>query len=44
MYEYWHDDMKLKYGDNIKLCFMDTDSFIMHVKTEYFYEGIANDV
>ena len=44
MYEYWHDDMKLKYGDNIKLCFMDTDSFIMHVKTEYFYEGVANDV
>ena len=44
MYEYWYDDMKLKYGDNIKLCFMDTDSFIMHVKTEYFYEGIANDV
>ena len=36
--------MKPKYGDNIKLCDMDADSFIMHVKTEDFYEGIANDV
>ena len=44
MYEYCYDDMKPKYGDNIKLCYMDTDSFIMHVKTEDFYEGIANDV
>ena len=44
MYEYWYDDMKPKYGDNIKLCYMDTDSFIMHVKTEDFFEDIANDV
>ena len=36
--------MNPKYGDNIKLCYMDTDSFIMHVKTENFYEDIANDV
>ena len=44
MYEYWYDDMKPKCGDNIKLCYMDTDSFIMHVKTEDFYEDIANNV
>ena len=30
MYKYWYDDMKPKYGNNIKLCYMDTDSFIMH--------------
>ena len=36
--------MKPKYGDNIKLCYMDTDSFIIHIKTEDFYEDIANDV
>ena len=36
MHEYWYDDMKPKYGDNIKLCYMYTDSFIMHVKTEDF--------
>ena len=36
--------MKLKYGDNVKLCYMDTDSFIMNIKTEDFYKDIDNDV
>ena len=44
MYEFWYDYMKPKYGDNVKLCYMDTDSFIMHIKTEDFYEDIADDV
>ena len=44
MYEFWYDYMKPKYGDNVKLCYMDTDSFIMHIKTEDVYEDIANDV
>ena len=44
MYEFWYDCMKPKYGDNIKLCYMDTDSFIMNIKTEDFYKDIANDV
>ena len=36
--------MKPKYGDNVKLCYMDTDIFIMNIKTEDFYKDIANDV
>ena len=36
--------MKPKYGDNVKLCYIDTDSFIMHIKREDFFEDIANDV
>ena len=44
MYEFWYDYMKPKYGDNVKLCYMDTDSFIMYNKTEDFYKDIANDV
>ena len=40
MYEYWYDDIKPKYGDKVKLCYMDTDSF----KTGDFYKDIANDV
>ena len=44
MHEFWYDYMKPKYGDNVRLCYMDTDSFIMHIKTEDFYEDIANDV
>ena len=44
MYEFWYDYMKPKFGDNVKLCYMDTDSFIMHIKREDFYKDIANDV
>ena len=44
MYELWYDYMKPKYGDNVKLCYMDTDSFIMYTKTEDFYKDVANDV
>ena len=44
MYEFWYDYMKPKYVDNVKLCYMDTDSFIMHVKTEDFYNNIEYDV
>ena len=36
--------MKPKYNNNVKLCYMDTDSFIMNIKTEDFYKDIANDV
>ena len=44
MYEFWYDYMKPKYGDNVKLCYMSTGSFIMHIKTEDFYTDIVNDV
>ena len=44
MYEFWYDYLKPKYGDKVKLCYMDTDSFIIHVETEDFYKDIANDV
>ena len=32
MYEFCYDYMKPKYGDNVKLCYMDNDSFIMNIK------------
>ena len=44
MYELWYDYIKPKYQDKAKLCYMDTDSFIIHIKTEVFYKDIANDV
>ena len=44
MYEFWYDYIKPKYGDNARLCYMDTDSFIIHFKTEDFYKDIAGDV
>ena len=44
MYEFWHDYMKPKYDNNVKLRYMGTDSFIMNIKTNDFYKYIANDV
>ena len=44
MYEFLYDYVKPMYQDKPKLCYMDTDSLIIHIKTEYFYEDIANDV
>ena len=44
MYEFWYDYMKPKYDDNVKLCYMDMDSFIMNIKTNDFYKDISNDV
>ena len=44
LYEFWHDYIKPKYGDRAKLCYMDTDSFIIHIITKDFYKDIDNDV
>ena len=37
MYEFWYDYIKAKYGERRKLCFEDTDSFIIYIKTEDFF-------
>ena len=44
IYEFSYDYMKPKYGDNVKLCYMDTDGFIMPIKTEDFYKDVADDI
>ena len=44
MYELWYDFMKSKYGKRAKLCYMDTDSFIINIKTDDFYEDISENV
>ena len=36
IYEFWYDNEKPKYGENAKLCYMDTDSFIIHVTMMIF--------
>ena len=43
MYEFWYDYIKPKYGDKARLCYMDTDSCFMHIKTEDFYKDINVD-
>ena len=44
MYEFWYDYIKPKFGDKARLCYMDTDSFVMYIKTEDFYKDISNDI
>ena len=44
MYEFWYDYIKPKYEDKARLCYMDTDSFVINIKTEDFYKDIGNDV
>ena len=44
MYEFWYDYLKPKYGKNIKLCYMDTDSFAMRIKTDDFDKDVSNDI
>ena len=44
MYKFWYNYMKPKYQKNVKLCYTDTDSFTINIKTNDFYEDIAYDV
>ena len=42
MYEFWYNYVKPKYGEKGKLCYMDTDTFIVYIKTDYIYKDIAD--
>ena len=44
MYEFYYDYVKSKYVENAKLCYMDTDTFIVYVKTDDIYKNISEDV
>ena len=44
MYKCWYDYIRSKYEDRAKLCYMDTDSFIIHTITADFFENIGGDV
>ena len=40
MHEFWYDYIKPKYGDRAKLCYMDTDSFVIHIINEDFLKTL----
>ena len=44
VYEFCYDYIKPKYQQNAKLCYMDADSLIIHIKTKDIYEDITSDV
>ena len=44
MYKFWYDHFQPKYGDRAKLYHTDTNSFIIYIITEDYFEDISNDV
>ena len=44
MYDFWYDYIKPKYEENAKLCYMYTNSFIVHVKADDIFKNIGGDV
>jgi hypothetical protein len=40
MYDFHYNEMKPRYGDNIQLCFTDTDSLLYDVKTDDIYKDM----
>ena len=44
MYEFWYNYIKPKYRDKARLCYMDTDSFVIYIKTEDFYKDMMKRI
>ena len=44
MYDFCYDYVKPKYGEKAILCYMDTGSFIIHIKTDDIYKDISEDI
>ena len=44
MYDFWYNYIKGKYGEKANICYMDTGSFNVHLKTDDIHKDIAGDV
>ena len=44
IYEFWYDYVKLEYGERAKLCYINTDSFIVYIKIDDIYKDIVDDI
>ena len=44
MYDFWYGYVKPNYGENTKLCYLDKETFIVHIKIDDSYKEIAEDV
>ena len=44
MHKFCYDFIKPKYGDRAKLCYMDTNSFVVYIETDDFYKDIVDYV
>ena len=41
MYEFWYDYIKPKHKNKAKLCYMDTDNFVIYIFIEYFFNTLT---
>ena len=44
LHEFWTDYEKLKFGEEAKLYYMDTDIFVVYIKTQDIYSDFAKDI
>ena len=44
MFEFWYEYVKARYSETAKLCYMDTDSFIVQMKKDDFDKDLAKDI
>ena len=44
MHGFWYKYIKLKYEGKTKLCWMNTDSFIVYIKADYIFKDIPEDI
>ena len=44
MYIFWYDYIKPKYQNNSKICYMDKDSFVLHIQYKGVYKDISDDI
>ena len=44
VYDFWYNYVKPNYDKRAKLCYMDTDSFIVYIKTDDIYIDIKEGV
>ena len=43
MYQFWHDHLKVKYGNKIKLIYSDTDSYVIEIQIDDIYKDMLKD-
>lgn len=44
MYDYYYNFLKKQYGENVEMMYTDTDSFILNIKTECFYDDMKKNI
>ncbi|DAC81320.1 PolB [Mayetiola barley midge adintovirus] len=44
MYDFFYNHLQPKYGENMRMAYTDTDSFILEVKTDCFYSDMQQSI